>query len=85
MVEGRIAVVIKCEQNAQQFDPSTQRLNLRITDLDRGMRLVWEMDRQEEQLAIARRAYELFEKRGCQSGWDWEDWFRAELELHLNE
>jgi hypothetical protein len=35
--------------------------------------------------AIARRAYELFEMRGCEHGHDWEDWFRAESELHLNE
>ena len=33
------------------------------------------------QLAIARRAYELFETRGCEHGHDWEDWFRAESEL----
>jgi HSP20 family protein len=30
---------------------------------------------------IARRAYELFESRGCQDGHDLEDWFRAESEL----
>jgi HSP20 family molecular chaperone IbpA len=41
--------------------------------------LRWEM--QEVQLAIARRAYELFETRGCEHGHDWEDWFRAESEL----
>ena len=41
--------------------------------------LHWEM--QEVQLAIARRAYELFETRGCEHGHDWEDWFRAESEL----
>jgi HSP20 family molecular chaperone IbpA len=33
------------------------------------------------QLAIARRAYELFEKRGGEHGHDWEDWFRAESEI----
>jgi HSP20 family molecular chaperone IbpA len=37
--------------------------------------------RQELQLGIARRAYELFEARGCEHGHDWEDWFRAESEL----
>jgi HSP20 family protein len=36
---------------------------------------------QETQLEIARRAYELFEARGCAHGHDWEDWFRAESEL----
>jgi HSP20 family molecular chaperone IbpA len=30
---------------------------------------------------IARRAYELFQLRGCEHGHDWEDWFRAESEL----
>ncbi len=41
--------------------------------------LHWEM--QSVQLALARRAYELFEVRGCEHGHDWEDWFRAESEL----
>jgi len=41
--------------------------------------LRWEM--QQVQLAIARRAYELFETRGCEHGHDREDWFRAESEL----
>ena len=41
--------------------------------------LSWEM--QEVQLAIARRAYELFEARGREHGHDWEDWFRAQSEL----
>jgi HSP20 family molecular chaperone IbpA len=41
--------------------------------------LHWEM--QAVQLAVARRAYELFEKRGREHGHDWEDWFRAESEL----
>lgn len=39
----------------------------------------WEM--QPVQLAIARRAFELFEKRNHEHGHDWEDWFRAESEL----
>lgn len=57
----------------QSAPPSTS-LNLRnIEDLH------WEM--QAVQLAIARRAYELFEARGCEHGHDWEDWFRAESEL----
>ena len=41
--------------------------------------LHWEV--QQVQLAIARRAYELFETRGCEHGHDWEDWFQAESEL----
>ncbi len=36
---------------------------------------------QQVELAIARRAYELFEARGCEHGHDWEDWFRAKSEL----
>ncbi|MGA7770491.1 MAG: Hsp20 family protein [Candidatus Sulfotelmatobacter sp.] len=42
-------------------------------------KLRWEM--QPVQLAIARRAFELFEKRGREHGHDWEDWFRAESEF----
>lgn len=41
--------------------------------------LRWEM--QSIQLAIARRAFELFVKRGGEHGHDWEDWFQAESEL----
>jgi len=37
---------------------------------------------QKVQLAIARRAHELFEARGREHGHDWEDWFRAQSE-HL--
>jgi HSP20 family protein len=58
----------------QQTEPAAIRLNLwNVEDLR------WEM--QPVQLAIARRAYELFEKRGGEHGHDWEDWFRAESEL----
>jgi HSP20 family molecular chaperone IbpA len=39
----------------------------------------WEM--QPAQLAIARRAFELFENRNREHGHDWEDWFQAESEL----
>lgn len=41
--------------------------------------LQWEM--QQVQLAVARRAYELFEARNREHGHDWEDWFQAESEL----
>ncbi len=34
-----------------------------------------------EQPAIAVRAYELWQERGCPNGSDQEDWFRAEQEL----
>lgn len=33
------------------------------------------------QLAIARRAFELFEQRGREHGHDWADWLQAESEL----
>jgi HSP20 family molecular chaperone IbpA len=39
----------------------------------------WEM--QQIQLAVARRAFELFEARNREHGHDWEDWFQAESEL----
>ncbi len=74
-----------CKPNTQPSDSSVPSLILPITDLDQQMRVVWELDVQQERLAIARRAHELFVQRGCQQGHDWEDWFRAELELHLNE
>lgn len=34
-----------------------------------------------QQTAISARAYELWRERGCPSGSDQEDWFRAEQEL----
>jgi len=58
----------------QQLEQPVRLLTLRDPDDVR-----WEM--QEVQLAIARRAYELFEARGCEHGHDWEDWFQAESEL----
>jgi hypothetical protein len=71
---------MKSKPRPQQSDPPTQPLSLRnIEDLN------WEWEVQEEHLAIERHAYELFETRGCEHGHDWEDWFRAESELHLNE
>jgi hypothetical protein len=30
---------------------------------------------------IRRRAYELYQARGCQHGFDWDDWIRAEAEI----
>jgi HSP20 family molecular chaperone IbpA len=36
---------------------------------------------QQVELAIARRAHELFEARGYEHGHDWEDWFQAESEV----
>ena len=58
----------------QQPDPPATLLNRRDPEDLR-------CEMQEVQLAIARRAYELFESRGCERGHDWEDWFRAESEL----
>jgi len=73
---------MKSEPRPQQSDPPTPPLSLRnVEHLNRQMQQRWEM---EEHLAIAQRAYELFEARGCEHGHDWEDWFRAESELHLN-
>ena len=66
---------MKPKRRPQQSDPPTQPLSLR--NIEREM--------QQVHLAIASRAYELFETRGCEHGHDWEDWFRAESELHLNE
>jgi len=57
-----------------QSDPPATSLSPRNAE-----DLHWEM--QEVQLAITRRAYELFEARGHEHGHDWEDWFRAESEL----
>jgi HSP20 family molecular chaperone IbpA len=58
----------------QQPEPPAALLTLRNPeDLRREM--------QQVQLAIARRAYELFQARGGEHGHDWEDWFRAKSEL----
>ncbi|MGO8793450.1 MAG: DUF2934 domain-containing protein [Candidatus Sulfotelmatobacter sp.] len=65
---------MKHKDAQQPSDPPTQPLNLKnIEDLN------WQL--QQAQLAIARRAYELFEQRGGEHGHAWEDWFRAESEL----
>lgn len=58
----------------QQPEPLPTLLELRNAD-------DLHCDMQPLQLAIARRAYKLFETRGCEHGHDWEDWFRAESEL----
>jgi hypothetical protein len=71
---------MKSKPRPQQSDPPTQPLSQRNTE-----DLNWQWEMQEEHLSIASRAYELFEKHGCEHGRDWEDWFRAESELHLNE
>ena len=34
---------------------------------------------------VARRAYELFQERGCEPGRDLDDWLRAERELKESE
>ena len=64
----------KRASHQQQPDPPAAVLILcNPEDLRREM--------QQVQLAVARRAYELFETRGCEHGHDWEDWLRAESEL----
>ncbi len=80
-----IKVAMDCKPNTQPTDSSVLSLISPVTDRDRQMRALWDLNMQQEHLAIARRAHELFVQRGCQEGHDWEDWFRAELELHLNE
>ena len=60
---------------SRKKQPSTP---LRLTPSDPAT-LQWEL--QQLQLALARRAYELFVLRGREHGHDWEDWFRAEREL----
>jgi HSP20 family molecular chaperone IbpA len=58
----------------QQPEPSAALLILcNPEDLRREM--------QQVQLAVSRRAYELFETRGCEHGHDLEDWLQAESEL----
>ncbi len=64
----------KKTKEMKPFEPPARLLSLRNPD-----DLHWEM--QAVQLAIARRAYELFETHGREHGRDWEDWFRAESEL----
>jgi hypothetical protein len=71
---------MKSNPRPQQSGPPTQPLNLRNVE-----HLNWDREIRKEHFAIARHAYELFETRGCEHGHDWEDWFRAESELHLNE
>jgi HSP20 family molecular chaperone IbpA len=64
----------KKASHQQQPDPPAALLILcNPEDLRREM--------QQVQLAIARRAYELFEIRDCEHGHDLEDWLRAESEL----
>jgi HSP20 family molecular chaperone IbpA len=57
------------------------QLTSRVTSLQPYDREALERDMQEIQLAIARRAYELFEARNCEHGYDCDDWFQAESEL----
>jgi len=59
-----------------QPEPSLSELSFRIVKPE-------ELGDLEEATAnrIAKRAYELFEIRGCQDGDDLGDWFRAESEL----
>lgn len=65
---------MKSTKSRSTSEPSATLLQMRDPD-----KLRWEM--QPLQLAIARRAFELFEKRGREHGHDWEDWFKAESEF----
>jgi hypothetical protein len=71
--------VTKSKLRPQQADPATQPLRRETSRIPPGREI------QEEHLAIALHAYETFETRGCERGHDWDDWFRAESELHLNQ
>ena len=68
---------MKSQKMSQKHQPEPPAVFVRAIVTPRNLR--WEM--QELQLAIARRAFELFETRSCEHGHDWEDWFRAESEL----
>lgn len=52
----------KGKQEAAQARPGTERSR----------------DTQIYAQRVERKAYELYEKRGCQHGCDWQDWFEAE-------
>jgi HSP20 family protein len=67
---------MKSRSTSQQEQPEPRAALLSVRN---PAELCWEA--QQVQFAIARRAYELFEGRGCEHGHDWEDWFRAESEL----
>jgi len=60
---------------------SLPQADARPTRLSRSDPASLEWQIQNLQLAVARRAYELFEARGGEHGHDWEDWFQAEAEL----
>lgn len=63
----------KVSRQQQPMPPATLLSRVNPEDLH--------LEMQPVQLAIARRAYELFNSRGREHGHDWEDWFRAESEL----
>ena len=65
---------MRSSRQESRFEPLSVALSLSFPQ-----KLRWQM--QKLQLAIARRAYELYEARGREHGHDWEDWFRAESEL----
>ena len=61
---------------ASQLRRSSPDLQFMLVDPES---VQWEMQQIQHQLAC--RAYELFEGRNREHGYDWEDWFRAESEL----
>jgi HSP20 family protein len=64
--------------NTAAFSPALEPVQALLSTCDPEA-VAWDM--QQVQLAITRRAYELFQIRGGEHGHDWEDWFRAESEL----
>jgi HSP20 family protein len=66
--------VMKTAASGPALEPAPVLLSTSDPDLVAG-------EIQQVQLAMTRRAYELFQIRGGQHGRDWEDWFRAESEL----
>lgn len=65
-------------KSGERSQPQAEPTSTTLTPSDPAS-VQWDM--QPVQLAIARRAYELFEARGRKHGHDWEDWLRAESEL----
>ena len=47
----------------------------------KASRELQQLDDRELQALISRRAYELYQERGCEDGHECEDWLRAEREL----
>jgi hypothetical protein len=57
--------------------PAQKRLNNWVVTIESGE----DRHKQIIQSTVAKRAYQIFEKRGCKHGFDLEDWVSAEKEL----